>query len=1691
MLKISGSSALSDFRINKLLAELQLIEPAIKAVSARFIHFADVENDLDSRQAEILKQLLAYGSRQTDAGIMGTRLLVVPRSGTISPWSSKATEIAQRCGLSEVKRIERGIEYTLDVDRPLPAAVEALLHDRMTQTVLDGASDPELFVQHQPKPLQSVAIIEQGREALVKANTELGLALSDDEIDYLTDSFQKLARNPSDVELMMFAQANSEHCRHKIFNADWTIDGVAQAISLFKMIRNTAEKSPDHILSAYSDNASVMTGSTERVFIRNAQTGEYAYVEEDAHVLMKVETHNHPTAISPYPGAATGSGGEIRDEGATGRGSSPKAGLTGFSVSHLKIPGFPQPWEADNGKPERIASALTIMLEGPLGGAAFNNEFGRPNLAGYFRSFEQSVPGKANEFRGYHKPIMIAGGLGNIRPMLVKKQPIPAGSLIIILGGPAMLIGLGGGAASSQASGAGSEALDFASVQRENPEMERRCQEVINHCNSMGSDTPIVSIHDIGAGGLSNAVPEIIHDCERGGRFELRKVHNADIGMSPMQIWCNEAQERYVVAIKPEALELFTSFCEREHCLFAVIGEATDEEHLELNDELLGDKPVDLPMSVLFGKPPKMHRNVQHVQAHTKALDLSGVTLAEAVKRVLSFPAVADKSFLIHIGDRSVTGLVARDQMVGPWQVPVADVAVTAVGFHAMTGEAMAMGERSPIAVINAPASGRMAIGEAITNIAAANIDSLKKIKLSANWMAAAGYQGEDAALFDTVKAVGMELCPALGIAIPVGKDSLSMKTVWQDDKGIATAAVSEDFTSETVARAEAEVMAATVPDSASAIEVESAEQLGDTTEGLRVDDTKEQADESMTAIAAFSAAVETESTDTASRTEAFEHSSDAEEALKPDNTLEHVGNDTMTATVPDDFALCSVAVAVEFTDTLPPTEAPEPSGDAPEPIYNAIAAAAVFPVSREIRSADAGLPMETAEHDVDQSNDAPEAPDEAVEPSRNDMTALVADTLAACAPALESEAEDTALPAEHDVDQSGDAPKAADDAVEPSRNGMTALVADTLAACAPAPESEAEDAALPAEHDVDQSGDAADDAVEPSRNGMTALVADVLAACAPTLESEAADTALPAEHDVDQSGDAEDVLEPTVDAAEQNHESITALVADTLAAFTPALETEAADTASEAPKIDALSAATPTEKTMTAPLSLVITAFAPVADIRLTLTPQLRRVPDEDSTLILIDLGAGKNRLGGSVLAQVYNQLGDDCPDLDQAELLKAFFDAIQTLNGQDKLLSYHDRSDGGLLATVAEMMFASRLGVALTIDSLGDDVLAALFNEELGAVLQVRQSDCKDVVALLKQSGLIDCTYIIGKVIDDCTDEAAGDAKQLSIRHSGELVYSATRSELQSIWSELSYKMQALRDNPDCALQQFERIADDKDPGLNVELTFDVNDDVTAPFKAAARPKVAILREQGVNGHVEMAAAFDRAGFTGIDVHMSDIIHGRVSLADFTGLVACGGFSYGDVLGAGGGWAKSILFNPRCRDEFAAFFQRPDTFGLGVCNGCQMMSGLKDIIPGAEHWPRFMRNTSEQFEARVALVEVQKSPSILFAGMEGSRMPVAIAHGEGRAEFAVDPALALEAGAVALCYVDNYGELTTEFPANPNGSPFGITGLTTTDGRFTIMMPHPERCFRTLQNSWYPDEWEEYGAWMRLFRNARVWVG
>ena len=1288
ILKLQGPSALSDFRRGRLLAALQTAEPTVTELDARYVHLVETSGELDSAARERLQSILEYG-QMPGASLDGNlEYLIVPRLGTLSPWSSKATDIAHHCRLESVLRIERGMHYTIQTAASLTdqakAAVEALLHDRMTQTVLMPGEEDQVFRHHAPARVETVPVLAEGRPALVTANRTLGLALSEDELDYLAESFAALGRDPTDVELMMFAQANSEHCRHKIFNASWVVDGEEQDQSLFAMIRNTSKVSPGGILSAYSDNAAVVEGPVTPVFLRDPDCLEYGYREEPAHLLMKVETHNHPTAISPFPGAATGSGGEIRDEAATGRGSHTKAGLTGFSVSNLRIPGFEQPWEQDHGKPGRMASALDIMIAGPLGGAAFNNEFGRPNICGYFRTFEQ--PEAIGEgLRGYHKPIMLAGGMGNIRGQQLGKNPIPPGAPIVVLGGPAMLIGLGGGAASSVASGESAEALDFASVQRENPEMQRRCQEVINRCNALGEDTPILSIHDVGAGGLSNGVPEIIHDAGRGGRFELREVLSDEPGMSPMQIWCNESQERYVLALKPEALPQFRAFCERERCPYAVIGHATAEEQLVLADRLLGDDAVNIPMSLLFGKPPKMQREARRVTSALPALDLKGIDLAEAARRVLQCPSVANKSFLIHIGDRSVGGLVARDQMVGPWQVPVADVGVTATGFHATTGEAMAMGERAPIALIDASASGRMAVGEALTNLAAARVAAMGDIKLSANWMAAAGSPEEDARLFDTVRTIGMELCPALGIAIPVGKDSLSMKTVWQ------------------------------------------------------------------------------------------------------------------------------------------------------------------------------------------------------------------------------------------------------------------------------------------------------------------------------------------------QAG--QDVV-------------------------------------------------------MRAPLSLIVTAFAPVSDVRLTLTPELR-LDQGESQLLLIDLGQGRHRLGGSVLAQVFGQVGSCCPDLDDPKLLKSFFDSIQALNQEGKLLAYHDRSDGGLFATLVEMAFAARCGLDIDLAALGGDSLAALFAEELGAVIQVRSSDLGAVRSTLDRAGLGDHVHALGAVRKD---------GRITLRHGSSELFSSTRAELQSLWSETSYRLQALRDNPDCAEQEFATIADDADPGLSSRLSFDPTEDVAAPFYLKSRPRVAILREQGVNGHVEMAAAFDRAGFTAIDVHMSDILEGRLGLEEFIGLVACGGFSYGDVLGAGGGWAKSILLNPRARESFQAFFQRAETFGLGVCNGCQMMSHLSELIPGATAWPSFQRNLSEQFEARVAMVQIEASPSILLADMAGSRLPVVIAHGEGRAEFHHGRA---EEAAVALRYIDHYGRVTEAFPANPNGSPEGITGLTTQDGRFTIMMPHPERGFRSIQNSWRSPDWGEYGPWMRMFRNARRWVG
>ncbi len=1297
MLQLRGARALSDFRRDKLLQQMQARVPAVTGVEAEFWHFVRLDRALTEPERVLLDEVLTYGPPPADMPAAAARLLVVPRPGTISPWSSKATDIAHNCGLEAVARIERGTLYLIGARGTLSdhdlARLRPLVHDRMTEAVLSDLDEAEvLFTEHEPAPLGTVDVLGGGREALVRANAELGLALAEDEIDYLVDSFTGLGRNPTDVELMMFAQANSEHCRHKIFRAAWRIDGREQDRALFDMIRHTYERHPDGILSAYHDNAAVIEGPEGMRFFPDPVSGEYRARREPVHILMKVETHNHPTAISPFPGAATGAGGEIRDEAATGRGARAKAGLCGFSVSNLRLPGFVQPWEVDHGRPARIDSALDIMLEGPIGAAAFNNEFGRPNICGYFRTYEMEVPGPTGrEVRGYHKPIMLAGGVGNVREMHVTKGDIPPGAQLIVLGGPAMLIGLGGGAASSMSSGESEEDLDFASVQRGNPEMQRRAQEVIDRCWQLGEDNPIISIHDVGAGGLSNAFPELVHDSDRGGRFELRAVPSDDPGMSPMEIWCNEAQERFVLAVAPEDLPLFKRICERERCPYAIVGEATEDPQLVVGDGYFDNTPIDMPLELLLGKPPKMLRDVHHHPFPKPELDLAGLDVREAAYRLLRLPTVAAKQFLVTIGDRSVTGLVARDQLVGPWQVPVADVGVTLTDYHGYRGEAMAVGERTPVAVLHHAASARMAVGEALTNIAAARIDRLSDVVLSANWMAAAGHPGEDAGLYDAVKAVGMELCPALGLAIPVGKDSMSMKTVWEQD-------------------------------------------------GER----------------------------------------------------------------------------------------------------------------REV----------------------------------------------------------------------------------------------------------------------------------------------------------------------------------------------------------------------------------------TAPLSLIVSAFAPVLDARATLTPQLRRDAG-DTDLILIDLGKGRNRLGASCLAQVYGQAGHHPADLDDPNAVRAFFDLIQSLNAEGLLLAYHDRSDGGLFATVCEMAFAGHTGVRVALDDLGEDPVAALFSEELGAVIQVRHCDTEDVIARCREAGLGHHSHVIGTLAED-------DRIVFTFDHAPLL--DEARIDLQRAWWETTWRMQALRDNPECAQQEYDSLLDADDPGLHAHLTFDTDEDVAAPLvRTGARPRIAVLREQGVNGQVEMAAAFARAGFTPVDVHMSDILAGRVSLGAFHGLVACGGFSYGDVLGAGGGWAKSILYNPRAREEFEAFFHRGDTFALGVCNGCQMMAALRELIPGTDHWPLFVRNRSEQFEARLVMVEVLDSPSPLFDGMAGSRLPVVVAHGEGRAGFSSrdGAAAALAARQVTLRYVDHRGAVTETYPFNPNGSPLGITGLTSTDGRFNIMMPHPERVFRTVQHSWHPEQWGEDGPWLRLFRNARRWLG
>ncbi|WP_066265473.1 phosphoribosylformylglycinamidine synthase [Hydrogenophaga palleronii] len=1327
-----GGNAVSDFKVQQLLPRLAGISDKITGLSARFVHLAGFDGEPDAATVQRVGELLTYGEPASAAHLKldeagAPALLVMPRLGTVSPWASKATDIAHNCGLA-LHRVERLVEFRLGLKTGLLGkkaslseeqlrAVAELLHDRMTENVsLDRSQAQALFTELHPAPMEQVDVLGGGRAALEQANTAWGLALADDEIDYLVTAFNGLQRNPTDVELMMFAQANSEHCRHKIFNAQFTIDGVAQDKSLFGMIRHTHQQAPQHTVVAYSDNASIMEGSVVQRFVARAG-GETspAYSSETAthHVLMKVETHNHPTAISPFPGASTGAGGEIRDEGATGRGSKPKAGLTGFTVGKLWGGLSDQP----GGKPEHIASPLQIMTEGPLGGAAFNNEFGRPNLLGYFREYELAVDGVQ---RGYHKPIMIAGGVGVIDATQTQKILFPAGSLLIQLGGPGMKIGMGGSAASSMATGTNAASLDFDSVQRGNPEIERRAQEVINHCWQQGENNPILAIHDVGAGGLSNAFPELTNDAGRGARFDLRAVPLEESGLAPKEIWCNESQERYVLAIAPESLATFKAFCERERCPFAVIGVATEERQLVLADEG-AQSPVDMPMNVLLGKPPKMHRDVKTVARTPAALELTGVNLQQAVIDVLSHPTVASKRFLITIGDRTVGGLSHRDQMVGPWQVPVADCAVTLADFQGFAGEAMSMGERTPLAALDAAASGRMAVAEAITNLLAAPIE-LPRVKLSANWMAACGEPGEDAALYDTVKAVGMELCPALGISIPVGKDSLSMRTQWKE------------------------------------------------------------------------------------------------------------GGET---------------------------------------------------------------------------------------------------------------------------------------------------------------------------------------------------------------------------------------------------------------------------------------------KKVTSPVSLIVSAFATLSDVRGTLTPQLNHTLD-DTTLVLIDLGKGRHRMGGSVLAQVLGQGGGEAPDLDAAQDLISLVNAVNALRAQGQILAYHDRSDGGLLAAAAEMAFAGQVGVALNVDLLvteGDGIsdsrmemgdaknwanqvsarreeltLKALFSEELGVLLQVRTEDRNAVMQTLREHGLSKHSHFVGKTRPASSVMDAGKG-QLQVWRDTKAVFSASLFDLQQVWDSVSWKINQQRDNPACADAEHSAAGQPGDAGLHTQLSFDANDNVAAPFLNLARPKVAILREQGVNSHVEMAYAFTQAGFEAFDVHMTDLQSGRAKLADFKGVVACGGFSYGDTLGAGIGWARSVTFNPALSAQFQSFFARQDTFGLGVCNGCQMFAELADIIPGAEAWPRFTTNQSERFEARLSMVEVLESPSLFLQGMAGSRLPIAVAHGEGYANFhhRGDAARAI----AAMRFTDHSGAATEAYPFNPNGSPGGLTAVTTADGRFTAMMPHPERVFRNIQMSWTDQNPSEYSAWMRIWRNARKWVG
>lgn len=1333
VLPLRGVTALSDFRVEKLFQKAAALGlPEVK-LSSEFWYFVGSERALDAATVEKLQALLAAQSvEQTPKACEGLHLfLVTPRLGTISPWASKATNIAENCGLEGIERIERGMAVWLKgaLTDGQKQQWAALLHDRMTESVLtDIDAAAQLFHHIQSETFSSVDVLGGGKEALVKANTEMGLALSADEIDYLVENYQALNRNPSDVELMMFAQANSEHCRHKIFNADFILNGEKQPKSLFGMIRDTHNAHPEGTVVAYKDNSSVIEGAKiERFYPNAAENQGYRFHEEDTHIIMKVETHNHPTAIAPFAGAATGAGGEIRDEGATGKGSRPKAGLTGFTVSNLNIPGLEQPWEQAYGKPGHIASPLDIMIEGPIGGAAFNNEFGRPNLLGYFRTFEEKFDGQV---RGYHKPIMIAGGLGSIQAQQTHKDEIPEGALLIQLGGPGMLIGLGGGAASSMNTGTNDASLDFNSVQRGNPEIERRAQEVIDRCWQLGDKNPIISIHDVGAGGLSNAFPELVNDAGRGAVFKLREVPLEEHGLSPLQIWCNESQERYVLSILEKDLDTFRAICERERCPFAVVGTATDDGHLKVRDDLFSNNPVDLPLNVLLGKPPKTTRTDKTVTPSEKPFNAGDIDITEAAYRVLRLPTVAAKNFLITIGDRSVGGMTHRDQMVGKYQTPVADCAVTMMGFNTYRGEAMSMGEKPTVALFDAPASGRMCVGEAITNIAAVNIGDIGNIKLSANWMAACGNEGEDEKLYRTVEAVS-QACQALDLSIPVGKDSLSMKTVWQDGEE---------------------------------------------------------------------------------------------------------------------------------------------------------------------------------------------------------------------------------------------------------------------------------------------------------------------------------------------------------------------------------------------------------KKSVVSPLSLIISAFAPVKDVRKTVTPELKNV--EYSVLLFVDLGFGKARMGGSAFGQVYNNMSGEAPDLDDTGRLKDFYGVIQQLVAEDKLLAYHDRSDGGLFATLAEMAFTGRCGLDITLGSIlfattiatytpaqvdhdlgfvnagsiistEENIIRSLFNEELGAVLQVRAEDADYVLKqfdkkefFVNKGGF--SPRKIGKFASHYIGTINPTSDRLVITVDDETLFDQPRADLQRAWQETSHAIQRLRDNPACADSEFALIDDNDRSALFADVKFDVNEDIAAPFvNSGAKPKIAILREQGVNGQIEMAAAFTRAGFDAYDVHMSDLMAGRVHLADFKMLAACGGFSYGDVLGAGEGWAKSILFHPALRDQFAAFFADPNTLTLGVCNGCQMVSNLAEIIPGTEAWPKFKRNLSEQFEARLSMVHVPKSASLILNEMQGSSLPVVVSHGEGRADFALHGGNISADLGIALQYVDGQNQVTQTYPLNPNGSPQGIAGVTNTDGRVTIMMPHPERVYRAAQMSWKPEDWTELSGWYRLFAGARKALG